>query len=70
MVRIYVKGAPEYILPNCNSAINSEGLITALDDSLKMKLLDDTISKIAFAGNKPLTYAFKDINLQDLNDLM
>lgn len=43
-VRIYVKGAPEYILPKCNSAINSEGSPTALDDSLKMKLLDETIS--------------------------
>jgi magnesium-transporting ATPase (P-type) len=70
-VRIYVKGAPEYTLPFCNRTVNLENQPIDLDGSTKQQLLEDVVSaEMAANGLKVISYAFKEINLSTMEELM
>jgi len=70
MIRVYVKGAPEYIFALCDKTLDHKGGICEFDN--KDAILSEKVEK-QMAGEmklKVLSYAFKDIPLQSLNQLM
>ena len=71
VVRVVVKGAPEEIIPNCNSEKNSsnEGIEFEGSEDQGRDYLEKVVSKIASQGYKPLTIALKDINIEDFEQL-
>lgn len=67
-VRIYVKGAPEYVVPLCTETFDQHMQQKKdFDQSDLEKVLLDVVSgQMARDGLKPLSYAYKDITLDDL----
>jgi magnesium-transporting ATPase (P-type) len=67
MVRIIIKGAPEYIMPMCNSMLNGNCEAEEFGDEkiqdylTKIEELIDEQEKDVFL--KPITYAYKDMLL-------
>jgi magnesium-transporting ATPase (P-type) len=61
-VRVYVKGAPEFVIPLCNSTLSmSLSSEEFLEDEQKL-ILDEVIGKdMAGNGYKPISIAFKEI---------
>jgi len=71
-VRVVVKGAPEYIIPVCTKELDSsndpnefEGDGAHGDNHLET-IVSETIAK---KRQKPVTYAYRDFNLDEFNDL-
>jgi magnesium-transporting ATPase (P-type) len=64
LVRIYVKGAPEVIIPLSKKTFNIDGEEIELKENIKVELLSDSISiDMARNGLKVITYAYKEITL-------
>lgn len=71
LVRIYVKGAPEFTLPFCTRTLDKENLPIELDGSKKQQLLEDVISsEMASNGLKVISLAFKEVNYSTMEELM
>ncbi len=70
LVRMYVKGAPELIFPNCSQYINLEGGASDMDDEMRRDWLNDTIIN-DYAKNKLRTFvlAYKDIKQETFTEL-
>lgn len=70
-VRIYVKGAPEYVIPLCSDTFDYQVSQKEFDEDDRMKVEYDVVSVLmAREGLKTLSYAYKQIPLDDLNMLM
>ena len=69
-VRIYVKGAPEAVIPLCNATVD-DGIrrVDFLPDDQE-RVLGLVAEQIAGKGHKPLSYAFKEVDKAHLQDLM
>lgn len=73
-VRVYVKGAPEYVIPLCSSTLNcyrhSLAQQDLTDEDIEKKV--DCAATMASNGEglKVITYAYKDLAVSALNDLM
>ena len=61
-VRVYVKGAPEFVIPLCNSTLSmSLSSEDFLEDEQKL-ILEEVIAKdMAGNGYKPISIGFKEI---------
>jgi magnesium-transporting ATPase (P-type) len=70
LVRIYVKGAPEYVIPACSQTLNSQVKPKPFNTEDHTVLLDEVVGQqMAESGLKVISYAFKEIRLEDLNEL-
>lgn len=70
-VRIYVKGAPEYIFQLSNETLDDHFQKMDFTDAMKDDILNNKISEqMASKGLKVLSYAFKDMPLKKLNEMM
>jgi len=70
-VRVYTKGAPEFVIPLCAETFDNQMQLKPLTDENKGPLLDHVIGQtLASAGLKVLTYAFKEITRESLDTLM
>jgi len=70
-VRVYVKGAPEYVLPLCNSTLSMSLQMDAFSQDDQYRILEDIIARqMAGNGHKPISFAFKEMSMQDLNRIM
>jgi len=69
-VRIYVKGAPEMVIPMCNSTLNENILSEPFGQEEQERTLRLVADEIAAAGHKPITYAFKEIEKDKLTEIM
>jgi magnesium-transporting ATPase (P-type) len=69
LVRVYVKGAPEYIVDLCTHTLNHDlSKHRELDHEEKELMLTNIISlQMAQEGLKVLTYAFKDMHKEDFD---
>jgi len=70
LVRIYTKGAPEYIFQLCNRTHNNN--MEAVEFTQKDSILADIIGA-EMAGThmlKVISYAYKEVELKVLNELM
>lgn len=67
-VRIYVKGAPEYVIGLCGDTLDSEMNQQELQDDEKEKLIFDIASNgMARDGLKTISFAYKQLALDDFN---
>jgi len=65
-VRVVVKGAPEYVLPMCNSQFSENGQIVSMSRDEGERILEqEIVGKCAKRGLRIFAYAFKDIDLYD-----
>lgn len=71
-VRIYVKGAPETVVPLCTETFDQHMQQKKDFDSsdLEKVLIDVVSGQMAREGLKTLSYAYKDITIDDLRMLM
>ena len=70
-VRVFVKGAPEYVIPLCDETFDSQMSRRELDNDEQVAILKDVCSDgMAKHGLKTLSYAYKQIPLDELNHLM
>lgn len=70
-VRVYVKGAPEYIFQLSNETLDDHYQKTEFNDHRKDDILNNTIAHyMAATGLKVISFAFKDMPLKKLNEMM
>jgi len=69
-VRVYVKGAPEYILPLCDTVYNNAFVERPFDEGEQVNILTDIVSDMAQRGHKVLSYAYKQMTRENLNILI
>lgn len=70
-VRIYVKGAPEYVIPLCSDTFDSEMNPKEFDEDDRTKVEYDIVACLmAREGMKTLSYAYKQIPMDDFNMLL
>ena len=63
-VRVYVKGAPEYVVDKCTSYFTKDGAVEEADDSKRELWLDRTIiGWYAKSGLRTLALAYKDYDV-------
>ena len=61
-VRIYVKGAPEYVLPKCQNHYNTIAEKVPLQDHERNYLINDTmVSKMTSKGLRVMAFSYTDI---------
>jgi hypothetical protein len=74
LVRVYLQGAPEVIIGLCSFTLSSEERVV-LGPQEKNLLLSQTVSQMAGSaefptGLKVFSYAFKDMELNELNKIL
>jgi len=63
LVRVYVKGAPEIILPKCKSMIGTGGNVERMDQNELNYMLNEICDdKMAKQGYRTLCYAYRDMS--------
>jgi len=70
LVRIYVKGAPELIVPKCEKFYNNQFMLDDLNEGEKSNILENHIVDMATRGHKVLSYAYKEMQLSELNNMI
>lgn len=70
IVRIYVKGAPEKIIDKCTKTYAVDGTRAHLEtDQLNYIKNDIVTQKFAMEGYRAITFAFKDMNIDEFESL-
>ena len=71
IVRVYLKGAPEKVIPCCQRTLDVDGSVINLDDTLITYLYDDVIRKL-FTSNayRAMGFGYKDMTKDEFNTLM
>jgi len=69
-VRVYVKGAPEYIVNKCTSTLGADGRRAALDDGELNHILSDVLfNEFTSKGLRSIAFAYRDLTEDEFNDL-
>jgi magnesium-transporting ATPase (P-type) len=69
-VRVYVKGAPEYVFDKCTESLDDHFQKVEFAGNAKDAILENSISHdMAAQGYKVISYAFKDMPLTKMNEL-
>lgn len=67
-LRVYIKGAPEYILDMSSKTFKQDGALVELNKDFKRKIeenfISDSINKL-----KPLAFAYRDMDINEFNEL-
>ena len=67
IVRVYVKGAPELVMPLCNQTLDFNGNRKEFEDSDQGNILNHIVSNdMADQGLKVLSFAFKDMEVDEV----
>lgn len=70
-VRVYVKGAPEYLIPICEQTLDGDINKKPLSDGDREVILNDVVSnQMAKHGFKVLSYAFREMAMEELEEIM
>lgn len=71
LVRVYVKGAPEYVIPICTQSLDYQVQPIEFTENHYASILGHVVSnEMASSGLKTLSYAFKELRIGDLEALM
>jgi magnesium-transporting ATPase (P-type) len=69
-VRVYVKGAPEYVINKCQSTIGENGRKVALDEEQLNRILTNVIhDEFTTKGLRAIAFAYRDLSTDEFNDL-
>jgi magnesium-transporting ATPase (P-type) len=67
IVRVYVKGAPELVMPLCNQTLDFNGNRKEFEDSDQGNILNHIVSNdMADQGLKVLSFAYKDMEVDEV----
>lgn len=67
IVRVYVKGAPELVMPLCNQTLDHNGNRKEFEDSDQGNILNHIVSNdMADQGLKVLSFAYKDMEVDEV----
>ena len=70
LIRIFAKGAPEYLVNQCIKTIDSDGAVVPLNDSEKTHIIINVLQdNFAKEGFRNLAFAYKDINAVEFESL-
>ena len=70
IVRVYIKGAPEIVLPNCLNHFNEIGQKVPMSDAERDYLLEDTLkSRMTSKGHRALALSINDFSLSQFETL-
>ena len=70
IVRVYVKGAPEFVINKCIRTFNVDGKkIPMNDDQLNYIISDITSKKFTTQGYRCLAFAYKDYQIAEFENL-
>lgn len=70
IVRVYVKGAPEYIMDKCTRTHHVDGSRAHMDIEQLNYIKSDIISKqFTSQGYRAIVFAYKDLNIADFEKL-
>lgn len=70
VVRVYVKGAPEYLIRKCTKVLSEDGSPTNMTDEDIQTLLNNVLyTEYTSKGYRGLGFAYKDYTLSDFEDL-
>ena len=65
LVRVYIKGAPEEVVPLCTETLNQDVNPVTFSKEDQLTVLQQVASvDMGMTGLKPLTYAFKQIKVE------
>jgi magnesium-transporting ATPase (P-type) len=71
MVRIYCKGAPDYIFQLCSQTFDENGELEQFTlDTQRMYMEEVVVESISKRGLKTLAFGYKDMSLDDYNTIM
>lgn len=68
--RIYVKGAPEEVLPLCSQTLSLDVQPVELPEDAREAILQTVEERIARKGQKPLSYAVRLISSEELQSAL
>jgi P-type Ca2+ transporter type 2C len=70
LVRIYIKGAPELLVPKCQRTFYLDGRIVPLQDEQMNYIMNDILTqKFTNQGLRAIAFAYKDLTLEDFEQL-
>lgn len=69
-VRVYVKGAPEFIIPKCERFYDKQFHLSTFMNNEQEHILDNLVNDMAQRGHKVLTYGYREISTEDLQHLL
>jgi len=70
IVRVFLKGAPELVVPKCIRTFEVDGKIKNMhDDEMNYILQDMLVEKFAQRGYRTMAFAYKDISIEAFNGL-
>ena len=71
VVRIYVKGAPEWVIPLCTQTFDAQMNSKEFNETEQNNILQHIVSQeMAMQGLKVISYAYKEITMDSFNQLM
>ena len=70
IVRVYIKGAPEIVIPNCLNHYNENGQKTPMNDVERDYLLDTLKNKMTSIGHRPMAFSMHDFSLSQFESLV
>lgn len=69
-VRIFVKGAPEFIIKQCTKTMDVDGnAVNFRDEEINYIMNDILFTKFTSKGLRSIALAYKDMNLKDFEKL-
>ena len=70
IVRVFVKGAPEQMIFNCNSTFDENGDVITLEDEQRNQIIEHTIGEeFAKNGFRCLGFSFRDFTIEEFSNL-
>lgn len=67
MVRVYIKGAPETVIPRCERFYNNQFMLEDLNENERKNILENYVVDMATRGHKVLSFGYKEISLSELD---
>lgn len=68
-VRVYVKGAPLYVIEKCTSYHDTDGSITSMDEEESRYMKEDIFQMYCNKGLRTFAYAYKDMERSEFEEI-
>lgn len=69
-VRIYIKGAPEVIVPKCHEQFDMHGHRAGFDENEKHNVLVEIMQKkMTTLAMRPIAFSYVDMSIHEFNEL-
>lgn len=70
LIRIYIKGAPEVIVPKCHEHLDKHGEKSGFDENEKHNVLVEIMQKkMTTLAMRPIAFSYVDVSIHEFNEL-